>query len=328
MFGKASVVRPSHEICDGGTTMAEHHLDGSITQPFWDNSVEPRLEIASGDVVVFDLPECCGQVTPDWGDDELANVDFSIVHALLGSVLIKGAEPGDTLQVELLDMKHRGWGWSGHLPGFGLLADDFDSTYIHHWKVTDDGCDFGVGGIVVPFAPFCGVIGVAPKETGRLDTIPPRIHGGNLDIRDMGVGSRAWLPVFVEGALFSCGDAHSAQGDGEVSGTAIESPMEATLRLTVVKDRPIKELQFETPRILGASGAAGYHVTTAHGPDLYENAKNSVRAMIDFLVEHHGLTRSQAYVLCSTAVDLKISEIVDAPNWIVSAYLPRSIFRG
>ena len=184
------------------------------------------------------------------------------------------------------------------------------------------------GGIVVPFAPFCGVIGVAPKETGRLDTIPPRIHGGNLDIRDMGVGSRAWLPVFVEGALFSCGDAHSAQGDGEVSGTAIESPMEATLRLTVVKDRPIKELQFETPRILGASGAAGYHVTTAHGPDLYENAKNSVRAMIDFLVEHHGLTRSQAYVLCSTAVDLKISEIVDAPNWIVSAYLPRSIFRG
>lgn len=308
--------------------MAEHHLDGSVTQPYWDNSVEPRLAIASGDVVVFDLPEPCGQVTPAWGDAELAALDFSIVHALVGSVHVEGAVPGDTLQIEVLDLEHRGWGWSGHLPGFGLLADDFDSAYLHHWSVTDEGCDFGHGGIVLPFAPFCGVLGVAPKDPGRLDTIPPRIHGGNLDIRDLGVGSTAWLPVLVEGALFACGDAHSAQGDGEVSGTAIESPMAATLRLSVIKDRPIRELQFHTPRLQGASGAAGYHATTAHGPDLLENAKNAVRSMIDWLVENKGLTRSQAYVLCSTAVDLKISEVVDVPNWMVSAYLPLSIFRG
>jgi acetamidase/formamidase len=308
--------------------MTEHHLDGSVTQPYWDNSVEPRIEIESGDVVVFDCPEPCGQVTSSWTDEDLAAIDFSVIHALVGSVFVKGAKPGDTLQVEVLDMKHRGWGWSGHLPGFGLLADDFPSAYLHHWEIDGEVCRFGAAGVELPFQPFCGVLGVAPAEPGRLDTIPPRIHGGNLDIRDLGVGSTAWLPVFVEGALFACGDCHSAQGDGEVCGTAIESPMEATLRLTVVKDRPVRELQFHVPRILGASSEAGYHVTTAHGPDLLENSRTAVRYLIEWLVDNHDLTPSQAYLLCSQAADLKISEVVDVPNWLVSAYLPLSIFRG
>ena len=118
--------------------MSEHFLDGSVTQPFWDNSVTPRLEIDPGDTVVFDCPEPCGQVTPDWDDEKLANIDFAPIHALVGSVYVKGAKPGDALQVEILDLKHKGWGWSGHLQHFGLLADDFDFAYIHHWKLEGD----------------------------------------------------------------------------------------------------------------------------------------------------------------------------------------------
>lgn len=148
-----------------------------------------------------------------------------------------------------------------------------------------------------------------------------------MDIRSLGPGATAWLPVLVEGALFACGDCHSAQGDGEVCGTGVESPMRTTIRLTVRKDLPVKELQFQARSPLSRADTKGYHATTAHGPDLMENAKNAVRHMVDWLAAVHGLSRSQAYSLCSVAADLRISEIVDAPNWIVSAYIPLSIFR-
>lgn len=308
--------------------MAEHLLDGSVTQPFWDNSVEPRLEINDGDVVTFDCPEPCGQVTPEWTDDDLSNIDFAPIHALVGSVYVKGAKPGDALQVEILDMQHKGWGWSGHLKGFGLLADDFDHAYIHHWELEGDKCHFGVNDIVLPFEPLCGVIGVAPEEPGRTDTISPHVNGGNIDIKDIGPGATVWLPVFVDGALFACGDCHSAQGNGELCGTGVESPMTVTLKFGVRKDISVKEIQFQTPSPLSKLDTKGYHVTTAHGPDLFENAKNATRYMIDWLAANHGLTRSQAYILCSEAVDLSISEIVDAPNFIVSAYFPLGIFNS
>lgn len=308
--------------------MAEHHLDDSVTQPFWDNSVEPRLEVDPGDTVVFECAEPVGQLTPDSTDEDLATLDFGLIHALNGSVFVKGAKPGDVLEIELLDMKHKGWGWSGHLPGFGLLAEDFETAYLHHWQLDGDTCHFGVNDITLPFEPFPGCVGVAPREAGRLDTIPPRENGGNVDIRHLVMGSTVWLPIFVEGALFSIGDCHSTQGSGEVCGTGIESPMTVTARLNVRKDIKLKELQFQTPanQPLSKTYAGGYHVTTAHGPDLMENAKNAVRYMIEWVVENHGVTASQAYVLCSEAADLKISEIVDAPNWIVSAYMPLSIF--
>ncbi|HEY59982.1 MAG TPA: acetamidase/formamidase family protein [Anaerolineae bacterium] len=308
--------------------MAEFHLKGNITQPFWDNSIEPRLEINPGDTVIFDCPEPCGQVTPEWTDEDLANIDFKLIHALIGSVYMKGAAPGDALQVEILDMKHKGWGWSGHLKHFGLLADDFDFVYIHHWKLEGDQCHFGVNDIVLPFEPFCGTMGVAPKETGRRDTIAPGFNGGNVDIRDLSVGSTVWFPIFVDGALFACGDCHSAQGHGELCGTGVESPMTVTLRFDVRKDVLLKELQFQKPSPLSKNDTKGYYATTAHGPDLLENAKNATRYMIDWIVNNQGLTRSQAYILCSTAVDLKISEIVDMPNYIVSAYIPLSIFNN
>jgi acetamidase/formamidase len=243
-------------------------------------------------------------------------------------VFVKGAGPGDALQVDVVDLKHKGWGWSGHLQNFGLLADDFDYAYIHHWRLEGERCYFGLNDIELPYEPFCGTMGVAPKDPGRIDTIAPRKHGGNMDIRDLGPGSKVWFPVFVEGALFACGDCHSAQGDGELCGTGIESPMTVTLKFDVRKDLAVDEVQFRTPSPLTKMDSLGYHATTAHGPDLMENAKQATRYMIDWLVERKSLSRSQAYILCSEAADLKISQIVDAPNFIVSAYMPLSIFKS
>jgi acetamidase/formamidase len=172
-------------------------------------------------------------------------------------------------------------------------------------------------------------MGVAPREFGRLTTIPPRENAGNIDIRHLTPGARVYFPVLVPGALFSCGDCHAAQGDGEVNGTGIESPMQVTLRFSVIKGLEIPELRFMTPpgRPLTRAGEGGYFATTAHGPDLHADVRQAVRYMIDYLSERHTMTREQAYCLCGAAVDLKISEIVDLPNWIVSAYLPLAIFR-
>ena len=307
--------------------MTTHHLDATDTHAFWDNSHPPRLHIAPGDTVVFETREGLGQVTPDWTAKELSNLDITLAHPLTGPVYVDGAEPGDTLVVEILDLQHKGWGWSAILPGFGLLAEDFSDFYLHHFRLEGDLCYLNPD-VRIPYEPFCGVMGVAPRETGRLNTIPPRENGGNVDIRHLTPGSIAYFPVFVPGALFSCGDAHAAQGDGEINGSGIECPMTVTLRFDLQKQNQRAELQFQTPagKPLTCAGADGYHVTTAHGPDLYKNAQQAVRYMLDYLTAEHGLTREEAYCLCGAAVDLKISEIVDVPNFVVSAYVPLSIF--
>jgi len=171
-------------------------------------------------------------------------------------------------------------------------------------------------------------MGVAPAEPGRIDTAPPRANGGNVDIRHLTPGARVRLPVLVDGALFSCGDCHAAQGDGEVCGTGVETPMTVSLRFRLHRGRTTPELRFLTPpgRELTESGRQGYFVTTAHGPDLFVDAQTAVRYMLEHLGDEYGLSPEEAYCLCGAAVDLRISEIVDAPNWIVSAYLPLSIF--
>jgi acetamidase/formamidase len=179
--------------------------------------------------------------------------------------------------------------------------------------------------IAVPMAPFPGVLGVALAEPGGHSTMPPRRSGGNMDIKHLTAGATLWLPVLVPGALFSVGDGHAAQGDGEVCVTAVEMSAQVTLRFDLQPGRTLAEPQLRTP---GPVSAAGPHfVTTAHGPDLYAAARQAIRYMIDHLGRERGLGREEAYALCSVAVDLRISEIVDAPNWIVSAFLPESIFR-
>jgi len=309
--------------------MNEHFLDDSVIQPFWDNSIEPRLEIETGDTVVFDCLEANGQVEPDWTVAEYENVDRSKNHALNGSVWVKGAEPGDALEIDILDMRHKGWGWSAHRAGVGLLPEDFDYSYFHQWRIEGDTCySTELDHISLPFEPHPGVVGVAPRESGRFNTFPPRANGGNLDVRDMVIGSTIWLPVLVEGALFATGDYHAAQGQGEVCVTGIEAPMTVTMRFKLRKGMNLPEVQLRRPSPMSKLDTRGYHITTAHGPDLMANAKRAVRYMIDWLEANHRMSRSQAYILCSVAGDLKISEIVGAPNWVVSFHMPLAVFGG
>lgn len=309
--------------------MATHHLDDTQPHAFWDNSQPARVRIKPGDTVVFETLEASArQITPSSGHSEVATLSFDPIHPLTGPVYVEGAEPGDGLSIDILSIKHKGWGWNGVIPGFGLLGEEFQTPYLHHYKLGRTHCEFRKD-ILIPYEPFCGVMGVGPREAGRLNTIPPRENGGNIDIRHLTPGTRVIFPVLVPGALFSCGDCHSAQGDGEVNGTGIETPMTVTLRFNLIKGANIPELHFTTPagKKLTVADEGGYYVTTAHGPDLFKNAQQSIRYMIEYLVANHDMTREQAYCLCGATVDLKISEIVDAPNWIVSAYLPLGIFK-
>ncbi len=309
--------------------MTTHHLDDTQPHAFWDNSYPARLRIQPGDTVVFETLEAsAGQVGPDSPSKVVGNLNFDLIHPLTGPVYIEGAEPGDALVVDIVSIKHKGWGWNSVIPGFGLLAEDFSEPYLHIYKLGETTCEFR-SDIQIPYEPFCGVMGVGPRESGRFNTIPPRENAGNIDIRHLTPGSRAFFPVLVPGALFSCGDCHSAQGDGEVNGTGIETKMSVTLTFNLQKGANIPELRFITPagKKLTVADEGGYYVVTAHGPDLFKDSQQAIRYMIDYLSSEHNMTREQAYCLCGAAVDLKISEIVDAPNWIVSAYLPLSIFK-
>lgn len=309
--------------------MKEYYLDESNTHNRWNRNEPARLFINSGDVVVFETREGAGgQVTPATTSEMLTLIDRSKLHALTGPVFIKGAEPEDVIEVETLSLKHKHWGFTYFTKG-SLLAEEFPGPYIHHWKITDDGCYFNdSSGIVVPYEPFCGIMGVAPAEEEPLITYHPRENGGNMDLPGLGVGSKLFLPVFAPGALFSVGDCHANQGEGEICGTAIECPMTVTLRFSVHKGMRIQEPRFETSRINNKGQAGHSYVTTGFGPDLYRNAQKAVRYMIEYLCANHNLTKEEAYILCSAAVDLKISNIVTPPNLLVSAYLPLSIFHN
>ncbi|MDP9162970.1 MAG: acetamidase/formamidase family protein, partial [Pseudomonadota bacterium] len=179
----------------------------------------------------------------------------------------------------------------------------------------------------VPLKPFAGTIGLALAEPGLHSIVPPRRSGGNLDIRDLSTGTTLYLPVEVAGGLFSIGDTHAAQGDGEICGTAIESPMALTVTLDLIKGTNLAGPRFTTPGpVTRHLDGAGYEVTTGVGPELMTSARDAVSRMIDLLVHEHGMAAVDAYMLCSVCGDLRISEIVDLPNWVVSFYFPRIVF--
>ena len=296
----------------------------------WDHSIPPIATIRSGEIVSFDLLDAsCGQIGPTSTVEAITTLDFSQVDQVNGPIYVEGAEPDDTLEVEIVDLQPADWGWTAIIPGFGLLADEFTEPDLKIWQLEGgaDGWGEFAPGIRLPLAPFCGEIGLAPAAEGMHSTIPPYRHGGNMDTKHLTTGARLYLPVEVAGALFSIGDGHAAQGDGEVCGTAIETPMRATVRLTVRKDLRVPEPQFLTAGPLTPrTNTAAYYATDGIGPDLMEAARNAIRHMIAYLQRTYHLSRNEAYMLCSVAVDLKLSEVVDAPNWVVSAFLPLSIF--
>jgi formamidase len=294
----------------------------------WDNSLEPVLHVSPGEEVEFEIIDSSGgQIDLQSTVAAVENIDFDRVNPVAGPIFVEGAEPGDALEVEILDFKESGWGWTAIIPCFGLLADDFPEPYLHLSTYRDGVIEF-TPEIHLPLRAFPGTIGVALAESGLHSVVPPRYQGGNLDIRDLTRGSRLLLPVAVPGALLSAGDTHAAQGDGEVCGTAIESPMNMRVRINLRMKAGVVRPQFEVNEPLRSFEAkAGYYATTGIGPDLFQASQDAISDMIEHLGREYGLNPELAYCLCSVAVDLKISEIVDQPNWVVSAYLPKGIFR-
>jgi len=310
--------------------MAEYRLDNTMMHFKWNKDLQPAIIVEPGDVVHCWTKEVTnGQVTNGCDAEILTRIDFDQLYPLAGPVYVRGAEPGDALAVEILALQPDDWGWNGLIPGLGLLAEDFAGPYIIHWDLSDGKTTRLRDDIVVPLQPFCGTMGVAPAEPGEHFVLPPGNFGGNMDIRHLNVGATLFLPVQVPGGLFSAGDCHAVQGDGEVCVTGIECPMSFSLRFGLRKGANLPSPQFIARRtpLSAHESPAGYFATTGVGPDLLQNSKDAVRRMIDWLMAEHGLTAEDAYCLCSVAGDLKISEIVDAPNWIVSFYMPLSIFR-
>jgi acetamidase/formamidase len=305
-----------------------HYFPDDQVHFTWDAGNEPVITIASGDTVVVHTRDVSDdQIGPDSTADVIAGMNWDRVYPLAGPIAVEGAAPGDTLAVEILDLHTQGWGWTAILPGLGLLPDDFPDPYLRIFDLTGGDATRLGEGVTIPIEPFMGTMGVCPAGAQAVPIMPPGVFGGNMDTRQLTRGTTLYLPVQVEGALFSCGDAHAAQGDGEVCVTGIESPMYGALRFELHKGRSIPAPQFRTAGPLTpASGLGGWYGTTGVGPDLYVDAQEAVRAMVSYLTSEHGLTPEDAYVLCSLAVDLRISEIVDAGHYVVSALLPLSIF--
>jgi acetamidase/formamidase len=296
----------------------------------WNNANPPVLRIAPGATAEFQPMDASGgQITVASKAEDLGHLDFDKVNPVTGPVYLDGAEPGDAIKVTMLEFTASGWGWTGNIPGFGLLADQFKEPHLHLWKYDAAAmvpAMYSQGGRV-PLKPFCGTIGLAPAEAGQHSIVPPRRVGGNMDIRDLSAGAELYLPVEVKGGLFSVGDTHAAQGDGEVCGTAIESPISAALKFDLIKGANLPFPRFTTPGPVSRHlDAGGYEVTTGIAPDLMEGARAAVSGMIDLLSTRYKMNAIDAYLLCSVCGDLRISEIVDMPNWVVAFYFPRVVF--
>jgi acetamidase/formamidase len=307
-----------------------HRLDASVVHYEWNNAIPPRLVVDPGDTIVADTRDAAdGYYTPASTSRDTAARGPVKGHPLTGPIAVRGARPGDVLVVDIVAMEPAAFGWTHIRPGRGLLPEaEFPESFLQIWNL-EDGAFARMRArsgarVAVPLAPFPGVLGTALDEPGGHSTMPPRKNGGNMDIKQLTAGATVYLPVWVEGGLLSVGDGHGAQGDGEVCISAVEMSARVTLRVGLRQGRPLREPQLRTrgPQ----PGRGPEFATTAHGPDLFLSAQQAVRYLVEHLVAERGLTREEAYVVASVAADLRISEIVDAPNWIVSAFIPDAIF--
>jgi acetamidase/formamidase len=305
-----------------------HHIDRSRTCNRWNRDYPPVLRVSPGDTVTMELKDASdGQVRADMSLSEFAAIDKTRIHALTGPVGIEGAEPGDALEIEILDYRHEGWAWTSIMPGMGALGDEFSEPYLHVWRLEEKQTR-SIPGVTLDLHPFCGIIGVQRAEVGEFRTRAPGKFGGNMDVRHLGAGARLWLPVTVHGAGFCAGDAHAAQGDGEVSINGMEAPMTATFRFHLHKRRPLDGPYalalpaLVPPRYL----TKPFHVFIESHEDPREAARATVRKAVAFLQARLGLRRELALILCSVVLDLKVSQMVNAPITTISAYLPEAIF--
>ncbi|MCP5155269.1 MAG: acetamidase/formamidase family protein [Ectothiorhodospiraceae bacterium] len=345
----------------------------------WHPDIPPVLEVAPGETVTFETRDAAdGQIRRGMTVADLERLDPKVAHPLTGPVHVAGARPGDLLEVEFVDIVAEPYGWTRIRPGAGFLRAHFPRNFIAHWDIADGfATSEQVPGVRIPDGSFMGTSGVAPSHeqlvawTAReadlvrrggiafppdpqdaipatepvassgLRTLPPRENCGNLDAKQLTRGSRLFLPVNVDGALFSTGDAHFAQGDSECCITAIEMGATCTVRFHLhagrARDERIRFPRFSHPGYFAApEWAAPRNFTATVGmpirddgtqecEDLTLAARNALLQMID-LLEHRGFSREQAYVICSVAVDLRVANAVDLPNVAVSALLPEDIF--
>ena len=299
------------------------HLKRTQTHGVWDRSIAPIARVAPGDTIVVELENASGgQLDASSDVAALAALDFGRINPVTGPIYVEGARPGDALVVEILDLEVDGWGWTANIPGFGLLADRFTEPALRMSRIAN-GTIEAFTGMRLPSIPMIGTIGVAPAESGAFSVVPPTRNGGNMDIRHVGAGATLYLPVAVEGALLSLGDGHAAQGDGEVCGTAIETRAVATLRVSLERERFLPAPMVLTDARSQRTGRA--FATTGIGPDLLAAARDATSAMIAEIVRRTSLAEIDAYLLASIAGDLKISEVVDVPNWVVSLHLDAAL---
>ena len=297
----------------------------------WDNGLPPVLAVESGAEVELHVRDAADeQISPGSGVDAVAGLDFSHVNPVSGPVEVRGAVAGDVLAVEILEFAPR-LGLDGADPRLRPARRRVPGSLAAHLQGrlrARAGCSSPTASRL-PYEPFPGTIGVAPAEPGEHAIVPPSDWGGNMDIKHLRAGSTLYLPVGVDGALFSVGDTHAAMGDAEVCGTAVETAMDITVRLTVRRDlRCARPSITCRPASWPAPSAPPTTCAPASAPDLMEASRRAVRAMIEHLGDRHGLERQEAYALVSVACDLRIHELVDVPNWVVGAFLPEDIFEG
>lgn len=362
---------------DRSKTLSEEPAKGHNR---WHPDISPVVKVDPGQVVGLETRDAFdGQIGSTSTAADLLTANFSVVHPLTGPVYVNGAEPGDLLEVSLVEIEPQAFGFTVQVPGFSFLRDLFTEPHMVRWTIANGfATSPDLPGVRIPGAPFMGVIGVAPshellaqitkRETdlaGRggvvllpdatgaipanpaiaqtaMRTIAPHEVGGNVDIKQLTKGTTLRIPVYVPGALFSVGDAHFAQGDGESCGTAVEMGATCYCSFNVLKGAAkkwgVRDVQFyrndyftspemAAPRRFFATTGQSYtRDGVNHSEDATLAARNALLNMIDHLVAERGFTRQQAYAICSVAVDLKISELVDVPNFVVSAFLPLDIF--
>jgi acetamidase/formamidase len=305
--------------------MTLHVLTAEPTHSVWDRTLEPRLRVESGDQVHFECVDASGgQVNPFMTAEEFQSVDRTRIHALTGPVGVEGAEPGDVLQIDVLATQHRGWGWSSVIEGLGFLKDRFRTPTLFHWQLDGDETR-SLWPAIVPIRPFLGVMGVARAEDGSFRTRPPGSFGGNLDVRELCAGARLYLPVYNLGALFSCGDGHAAQGDGEVCINGIECPLDVTLRFHLHKQQTLTGPIVESTEAVAPDTRSDSWVVVESAEDPATAARNTTNRMIDLLISRWGFSDVHAYILCSVALRLRLSQVVNEPMYTISGAISKSI---
>lgn len=318
--GASAADAPSPE--DWKVDVTSLRIESIHSHEVWDRSIDPVLQVDPGTEVTLELRDASGgQITPEDESDAIGRLDFGRVNPCTGPIGVEGLEPGEGLVITILEIAPATWSWTANIPGFGLLADDFRDAHLWISKVEGGRVQTPIG-IDLAARPMVGTIGVAPATKGPHPILVPGGHGGNMDICQLGAGAELHLPVLVPDALFSAGDAHALQGDGEVCGTGAETASTIRVRL----DRagaPHKG----TPWFLYDAAAldTSFTVTTGIGPDLFDAAIEATRRGVEMVVARTGLAPVDAYLLLSLVGDLHVSEVVDAPNWVVSLHIPTRI---